>query len=237
MKENKKRKVAVILIGLVFLLMPAAIRAQESDTTESTDSTFNFNIGDTVYLYLGKYGDSAFVSITDTDLVTLIRYRDGFNIVKVNKLLKSDKVLRIGWGTPAQVLDTASCDRKGRAFPLYKVKILSGVYKDRVGWVPGSECERTFRKIDLELVGGEDGIRVERKSYNLYFVGIIRNNTDRRYDYVRITFSLYDKDGNKMGYTSASIHGLNPGESWKFVAPATAVILAPYFMVDEIVGE
>lgn len=55
--------------------------------------------------------------------------------------------------------------------------------------------------------------------------GRVRNNTDRRFRYVQITFALYDAEGNQVGTALANIADLEPRAIWKFRAvgftPAT----------------
>jgi hypothetical protein len=52
----------------------------------------------------------------------------------------------------------------------------------------------------------------------LYIVGQVRNNGNKRYRYVSIIFSLYDKSGAKVGIALAGISGLNAKGLWRFWA-------------------
>jgi hypothetical protein len=79
-----------------------------------------------------------------------------------------------------------------------------------------------FKVDDLELVGGTKGTSTKSDGYGFstYILGIVKNNTQKKYSYVQITFALFDKDGNKVGTAMANMNGFGPGETWKFEALA-----------------
>jgi len=52
----------------------------------------------------------------------------------------------------------------------------------------------------------------------LYIEGNIKNNTNRKYTYVQVTFNLYDKDGLQLGTAMANINYLEPNGTWKYKA-------------------
>lgn len=64
--------------------------------------------------------------------------------------------------------------------------------------------------------------------------GRVRNNTDRRFRYVQITFALYDTAGNQVGTALANIAGLEPGAIWKF--KAVGLTPATRFKLSELEG-
>lgn len=49
-------------------------------------------------------------------------------------------------------------------------------------------------------------------------VGTVRNVSQRKYAYVQIEFSLYDKAGGRIGSASDNITNLEPGSKWNFQA-------------------
>lgn len=53
---------------------------------------------------------------------------------------------------------------------------------------------------------------------NRYLVGVLKNNTAKRFSTVHLEFNLYDKKGNQVGNTSASVSNLEPHGTWKFEA-------------------
>ena len=55
-------------------------------------------------------------------------------------------------------------------------------------------------------------------SYSRYIVGKVRNNTDRTYSYVQVSFNLYDNSGAQVGSTLDNINNLEPNGIWKFKA-------------------
>jgi hypothetical protein len=237
MKGKKKRKVVVtILVVLVFLIILGAI-SSENDTNESA----TFKVGSTVYLCLNDqekgHGEPAIVTSTDTDFVLLLSYIKENNEAGSNKLLRSGRAFSVDWGTPAQVLDKASHNYKGKTLLLYKLKILSGKHKDRICWAPEFECKPTYYEPNLELVGWMNGVHFENVGFGYgYIVGSIRNNTDHRYNYVQVSFSLYDRNGNRIGTALANTSGLGPGETWRFKAPVIDADEVSSYDFEEIVA-
>ena len=54
-----------------------------------------------------------------------------------------------------------------------------------------------------------------------YIEGTIKNNTEKSYSYVQVTFNLYDKDGVQLGTALANINNLEANGTWKFKAIGT----------------
>lgn len=54
--------------------------------------------------------------------------------------------------------------------------------------------------------------------YFYYVEGYVNNPTDKNYDYVQITFTSYDSDGNTLGTCIDNNSGLEKGGRWKFKA-------------------
>lgn len=51
-----------------------------------------------------------------------------------------------------------------------------------------------------------------------YIEGEIKNNTDKSYSYVQVTFNLYDKNGAQLGTAIDNINNLEPNATWKYKA-------------------
>lgn len=49
-------------------------------------------------------------------------------------------------------------------------------------------------------------------------VGVVKNNTDKTYEYLQITFTLYDADGNVVDTAFTNVNNIKPGQTWKFEA-------------------
>jgi len=54
--------------------------------------------------------------------------------------------------------------------------------------------------------------------YSTYLVGTVRNESSRPFRFVRVEFSLLDRNENLVGTASDSVTSLEPGESWRFKA-------------------
>ena len=51
-----------------------------------------------------------------------------------------------------------------------------------------------------------------------YIVGSVRNQSAKRYRYVQVQFTLYDKDGAQVGSALANVNNLEANGLWKFKA-------------------
>lgn len=55
--------------------------------------------------------------------------------------------------------------------------------------------------------------------YTSYYIeGTIKNNTNKQYSYVQVTFNLYDASGNQVGTAMDNVNNLEPNGTWKFKA-------------------
>lgn len=71
------------------------------------------------------------------------------------------------------------------------------------------QTQEKFSLIDSE--GSHDG-------FAYYVTGSIKNNTDKEYSYVQVTFNLYDAEGAQIGTAMANINNLEANGIWKFKA-------------------
>jgi len=69
-----------------------------------------------------------------------------------------------------------------------------------------------------------------------YIEGEIKNNTDKQYSYVQVTFILYDADGAQLGTAMANINNLEPNGTWKYKALGLTTERVDSYKLDEITG-
>lgn len=69
-------------------------------------------------------------------------------------------------------------------------------------------------KPDLELLSS-NGVTEE---YATRIKGIIRNNTHKSYSLVRVSFDVFDEQGNRIGTATDVITGLDREQTWKYEA-------------------
>lgn len=78
-----------------------------------------------------------------------------------------------------------------------------------------ARSERNFDGVVLIM----DTVKLERNSpRHVIITGIVENRRQREIRYAQITFSVYDRDGNKVGTALANISRLEPEERWRFEA-------------------
>ena len=76
--------------------------------------------------------------------------------------------------------------------------------------VPEQEYEEDFVFIEgPQCIPGE---------FSSNIVGVVKNNTNKDYSYLQITFTLYDIDGNVVGSAFANVNNIKAGGTWRFEA-------------------
>lgn len=74
-------------------------------------------------------------------------------------------------------------------------------------------------KIDNSLVKGF----YDKDTDTYYVTGSISNTDDECYNYVNISYNVYDKEGDLLGTANAYIDNLGKGQTWKFKAYYTDI--------------
>lgn len=66
----------------------------------------------------------------------------------------------------------------------------------------------------------QDGHTGSTDEYGMSYTieGAIKNNTNKQYSYVQVTFNLYDNEGAQIGTAFTNINNLEPNGLWKFKA-------------------
>ena len=70
---------------------------------------------------------------------------------------------------------------------------------------------------------------------NQIIVGVIKNNTSVDKDYIQVSFTLYDANGNNIGTAWTNTNNLKAGGTWKFEAMISEDGMAT-FELDEVTG-
>lgn len=74
----------------------------------------------------------------------------------------------------------------------------------------------TSKKDNLKLE--EDSVTNTSDEYSYYIEGFINNSSDEKFDYVQVTYTTYDADGNTIGTCVDNNSGLDAMGRWKFKA-------------------
>lgn len=69
-----------------------------------------------------------------------------------------------------------------------------------------------------------------------YIEGEIKNNTDKTYSYVQVTFNLYDATGAQLGTAIDNINNLEPNATWKYKAVGLVTEKVASYKFVEITG-
>lgn len=69
-----------------------------------------------------------------------------------------------------------------------------------------------------------------------YIEGEIKNNTDKNYSYVQVTFNLYDANGAQLGTAMDNINNLEPNAVWKYKALGLTSEKVDSYKLVEITG-
>ena len=68
---------------------------------------------------------------------------------------------------------------------------------------------------DFTFIEGPECIKGD---FSNNIVGVVRNNTDKTYDYLQISFTIYDEHGNVIDSAFANVNNVKPGSTWRFEA-------------------
>lgn len=120
--------------------------------------------------------------------------------------------------------------RKKQGFPVWLGIILiilgMGLIGSALGGTyinePSNNNDKTNTSVNQEKFILEEGHVGSLDEYGVgyYINGYIKNNTNKEYSYVQVTFNLYDKDGNQLGTAVDNINNLEANGRWKFKAIA-----------------
>lgn len=69
-----------------------------------------------------------------------------------------------------------------------------------------------------------------------YIEGEIKNNTDKSYSYVQVTFNLFDESGAQLGTAVANINNLEANGTWKYRAIGLVSQKVASYKLAEITG-
>lgn len=69
-----------------------------------------------------------------------------------------------------------------------------------------------------------------------YIEGEIKNNTDKGYSYVQVTFNLYDANGAQLGTAVDNINNLEANGTWKYKAIGLTTDKVATYKFVEITG-
>lgn len=86
-----------------------------------------------------------------------------------------------------------------------------------------TQTQEKFSLVDSE--GSYDG-------FAYYVNGTIKNNTDKQYSYVQVTFNLYDASGAQIGTAMSNINNLEGNGTWKFKAIGGTENAASYKLAE-----
>lgn len=91
-----------------------------------------------------------------------------------------------------------------------------------------TEQKQTQTQEKFSLVDSEESY----DGFAYYVNGTIKNNTDKQYSYVQVTFNLYDASGAQIGTAMSNINNLEGNGTWKFKAIGGTENAASYKLAE-----
>jgi hypothetical protein len=82
---------------------------------------------------------------------------------------------------------------------------------------PDSEVEIIPEEPEEDFIFVEGPVCVPGE-FSSNIVGVVKNNTNKTYDYLQISFTLYDANDNVVDTAFTNINNVKPGQTWKFEA-------------------
>lgn len=68
------------------------------------------------------------------------------------------------------------------------------------------------------IVEGTENGYADSGNIFYYIEGTIKNNTDKTYSYLQVTYNVYDSQGNNLGTCLANNNNIEANGTWKFKA-------------------
>ena len=99
----------------------------------------------------------------------------------------------------------------------------SSVQTSSNGEIKTTQNQEKFTLVESD--GSYDG-------FAFYVTGTIKNNTNKQYAYVQVTFNLYDADGAQIGTAMSNINNLEANGTWKFKALGGTEKAASYKLAE-----
>jgi len=106
-------------------------------------------------------------------------------------------------------------------------------------------CAKTVDEIDkglnditdtskLSIVQGTEKGYADEMNMFYYIEGTVKNDSDKKYSYVQVTYNVYDTNGNNLGSCLANNSNLEANETWKFkaVCSGNASDIASYKLAE-----
>ncbi len=89
----------------------------------------------------------------------------------------------------------------------------------------------------FSIIEGTETGYADDYGFAYYIEGTVKNNTDKKYTYVQVSYNVYDADNNNLGTCLANNNNLDANETWKFkaVCSGDAKSIVSY-KLDEITG-
>lgn len=84
-----------------------------------------------------------------------------------------------------------------------------------------------------EIIGD---VVMERDMFSTTLTGVLKNNSGRDYNYLQISFNMYDADGNLIDTAFDNINNLSDGGTWKFKAIGLSSDNAASWELEDITG-
>lgn len=105
---------------------------------------------------------------------------------------------------------------------------------------PDSEVEIVVPETTVTPESKEDFVFIEGPEcvfgeFGHNMTGVLKNNSDKDFDYVQLSFSLFDAQGNVVDTAFTNITNLKSGRTWKFEAMFFEDNVASWEL-DEITG-
>ncbi len=134
-----------------------------------------------------------------------------------------------------------NCKKKQRKLPVWLIIILVILVIAVIYSSSGNDSENNKKtpekKETFSIVEGTETGYADDYGIAYYIEGTIKNNTDKKYSYVQVTYNVYDSNQNNLGTCIANNNNLSGNETWKFkaICSGDAKSITSY-KLDEITG-
>jgi len=130
-----------------------------------------------------------------------------------------------------------NCRKKQNKFPTW-LRIVLGLLVVIIGLsaLTGNNETNTngSKKEKFTVIEGTEKGYADEMNMFYYIEGTVKNNTDKTYDYLQVTYNVYDKDDNNLGTCLANNNNIEANGTWKFkaVCSGTAEDITNYKLAE-----
>jgi len=96
--------------------------------------------------------------------------------------------------------------------------LIIGIFSTLSSFMDYVSTDENSKTEKFTIVEGTEKGYADSANIFYYIEGTIKNNTDKTYSYLQVTYNVYDSEGNNLGTCLANNNNVEANDTWKFKA-------------------